>query len=127
MAVKYSMAKIEIRTTVDITRTNVHRPDQGTEKQLNQQRNYTTFLQVLGLRSIYSIVQDPKFIEGEWTFCVDTDRSGVYELDGDPVGYLKQDLDMVPVVTGLDEVKPNKNKIIKISKPQPNTFVQLIE
>ena len=40
---------------------------------------------------------------------------------------LIQDLDMIPVVTGLDEVKANKNKIIKLSKPQPNTFVRCIE
>ena len=120
------MAKIEIRTTIDITKTNVQRPDQGSEKQLNQQRNYTTFLQVLGLRSIYSIVKNPTVEDGEWTFQIETDRDGVYELNGDPVGFLKEDLENVPVVTGLDEVKTNKNKTIKLSKPQPNTFVSIV-
>jgi hypothetical protein len=121
------MAKIEIRTYIDITKTNVNRLDQGTEKQLNQQRNYTTFLQVLGLRSIFSIIQEPKEKDGEWTFCIDTDRESVYNLDNEPLGLLIQDLDMVPIVTGLDEVKANKNKIIKLTKPQPNTFVKVIE
>ncbi len=121
------MAKIQIRTTIDITNTDVRRPDQGTEKQLNQYRNYTTFLQVIGLRSVFTIAQQPKFEDGFWTFEIVPDRDSVFELDKDPVGLLKEDLESVPIITGLDEVKPNKNKVIKISKPSPNTFVELLD
>lgn len=121
------MAKIEIRTTVDITNTNVRRPDQGTDKQLNQERNFTTFQQVLGLRSVFYMIQKPVFEDGHWTFVIEPDREGVYDLNNDPVGLLKEDLENVPIITGLDETKANKNKIIKVSKPGANTFVQVVD
>lgn len=121
------MAKIEIRTTIDITNTNVRRPDQGTDKQLNQERNFTTFQQVLGLRSVFYMIQKPVFEDGHWTFVIEPDREGVYDLNNDPLGLLKEDLENVPIITGLDETKANKNKVIKVSKPAPNTFVQVVD
>lgn len=121
------MARIQIRTTIDITDTGVKRPEHGTEKQFNQYRNYMTFNQVLGLRSIFSVVESPKFDKDTWTMVVETDRDSVYATDGDPVGLLKEDLNQVPILTGLDEVKVQKQAIIKTKGTQPNTFVSLLQ
>ena len=119
------MAKIEIKTRIDITNTNVRHKDQGTEKQLNQNRNYTTFLQVFGLRSVFNIVKEPVKENGFWTMIIDTDRDDVFMADNDPVGFLKQDLDSVPVITGLDEEIKIKQSLIVTSGKTPNTIVQL--
>lgn len=121
------MARIQIRTTIDITNTGVKRIDLGSEKQLNQYRNYTTFMQVFGIRSIFSVVQEPVLENGEWTMIIDTDRDEVYSDGEDDVGLLKSDLDAVPIILGLDEVKKTKQAVIKTLGKQPNTFVSLLQ
>jgi hypothetical protein len=121
------MAKIQIRTTIDITNTGVRRPDLGSTKQFDQYRNYTTFLQVFGIRSIFSIVQEPKQEKGEWTMVIETDREDVYLANGDPIALIKQDFDKVPIITGLDEIKPVKRDLIETTGKNANTFVTLIQ
>jgi hypothetical protein len=121
------MARIQINTTIDITNTKVRHPEQGTEKQFNQFRNYTTFLQVVGLRSLFNIVEEPALTEKGWTFVIETDRDSVYEQNNDPLYFLKEDLDQVPIVTGLDEIKAIKNPVIKVLGKTPNTFVSLLQ
>lgn len=121
------MAKIQISTTIDITNTGVRRPDLGSEKEYNQYRNYTTFLQVLGLRALFEVVQEPSFDKDKWTLVIDTDRDQEYFKDGDPVGHLLDDLDKVPVVNGLNEVKPLKQPVITTKGKSPNTIVTVLQ
>jgi hypothetical protein len=121
------MARIQIRTAIDITDTGVKRPEHGTEKQFNQYRNYMTFHQVLGLRSIFSVVEPPTFDKDSWTMIIETDRDSVYATDDDPVGLLKNDLHQVPILTGLDETKPQKQAIIRTQGSQANTFVSIVK
>lgn len=117
------MAKILIKTRVDITNTGVRHKDQGSEKELNQFRNYTTFLQVLGLRSIFNIVEGPTRENGFWILVIDTDRDEVYNDDSEPLGFLINDLDNVPIIADLDEAVKIKNSIIVTTGKNPNTFV----
>lgn len=121
------MAIIQINTTIDITNTKVRHPDQGSEKQVNQFRNYTTFLQVIGLRSLFNIVEEPVLSDKGWTFTIETDRDSVYEENNDPLYLLKHDLDQVPIVSGLDETKSLKQPVIKVLGKTPNTFVSLLQ
>lgn len=121
------MARIQIRTTIDITNTGVKRIDMGSEKELNQYRNFTTFMQVFGIRSIFSVIQNPTLENGEWTMVIDTDRDDVYSDGEDPVGLLKSDLDAIPIILGLDESKKPKQPVIKTLGKQPNTFVSLLQ
>lgn len=120
------MERIKIRTKIDITNTEVRHPDQGPEKSLNQHRNYTTFLQVLGLRSVFNIMQVEQPEEGVWSLIIETDRDGVFSDGDDPVGLLKKDLDKVPIITGLDEKAALKHGLIRTSGSTPNTFVSLL-
>jgi hypothetical protein len=121
------MARIQIRTTIDITDTGIRRPENGTEKQFNQYRNFMTFHQVLGLRSIFEIVEQPKLDKDTWVMVVETDRDGVYATTDDPLGLLKEDLHQVPILTGLDEKKAPKQPIIDTKSKQPNTFVSILQ
>lgn len=107
-------------TLVDITATGVtrYRPEQ--EYQRNQQRNWETVLQTLGLRTQPMMIKGPVQIEsnladgwkfGEyyqgrhkiwcWTFAVE--HQDVFLIDNDPIGGLARDFEQIPVVTNLDE------------------------
>jgi hypothetical protein len=114
------MDTIEIRTLVDITHTGVTRLTQGTQRQLDQNKNFITLTQCAEIRSIISYddlptreVTDVKSqgfgnaFKGKhaiWTFILRPDRSGVYINEhGDPVGCLIDDLNGVPIIKNLTE------------------------
>jgi hypothetical protein len=111
---------IEIQTLVDITNTRVIRLSQGSQLELDQQRNFITLTQCIEIRSIVSFSASPKVDEVDlkkigfgtaykgrhkvWTFRFETDRESVYQdNDGNPVGGLIEDLHEVPVIKNLSE------------------------
>jgi hypothetical protein len=111
---------IEIKTLVDITKTNARRLSQGTQLEVDQNKNFTTLMQCVELKSIVSYQQSPQIdkldIKGlgfgssykgknnVWSFTIETDRSNVYLDDsGNKVGLLINDLHQVPVIKNLLE------------------------
>jgi hypothetical protein len=100
-------------TLIDITETGVTR---GQSKQRDQQRNWETILQVLGLRTQPIILHPPKlntyitltpdwdlgeFYEGDhsiWAFSFQAERNDYYDIK-----QLEDDFNEVPVILGLDE------------------------
>jgi len=111
---------IEICTLIDITRTGVSRPTQGTQIEIDQNRNFTTLSQCTELRSIVSYTDPPSAetvdVKGMgfgsnykgkhrvWRFQFTPDRSGVYrDSDGNDIGLLLNDLHSVPVIKNLTE------------------------
>lgn len=106
-------------TLVDITATGITR---GTDDQVdrNQQRNWETVLQCIGLRSQPLHIQEPVTAQFEdigiaefgdfytgtqtvWAFSWAVERDGVYDLRDQPLAALMQDFEQVPIITGLDE------------------------
>ena len=107
-------------TLVDITATGVTRHRAEHELERNQQRNWETVLQVIGLRAQPQLIQGPIRHEctidesggfGEmyhghhqvWIFCFGVEHEDVFLLEGDPVGGLDKDFAQVPVICGLEE------------------------
>jgi hypothetical protein len=107
-------------TLVDITATGVtrHRVEQELER--DQQRNWETVLQVIGLRAQPQLIEGPVCREyaidssggfGEmyhgvqkvWLFCFGVESEDVFLYNDDPVGGLDKDFAQVPVVCGLTE------------------------
>jgi hypothetical protein len=104
---------------VDITATGIthNRPEK--EYQRNQQRNWETVLQCMGLRTQPMDIRAPECMTlnldsglfGEmyqgfhkvwiWTFSVEP--MGIWQSGLDPLKLLHRDFDQVPVITGLDE------------------------
>jgi len=136
------MDKIEIYTLVDITNTRVNRPNQGSQLEYDQNRNFITLRQCVELRSIVSFNALPEVREMElqglgfgtnyrgnhnvWLFTFTPDREGVYQsADGNVIGNLIEDVDSVPIIKNLTETiniqkaifdckdTANKNTIIK--------------
>ncbi len=107
-------------TLVDITQTNV--VSHSTSKERNQQRNWETLIQVLGLRvqlitlSVPEVlgldVTNSKFgssftgLQSVWTFRFGTEQDGVFANIARPYGTLETDFVNVPIILGLNETAP---------------------
>jgi hypothetical protein len=139
------METIEIQTLIDITNTKVARPNQGSQLELDQFRNFTTLKQCIEIRSIITYDFDPEVVNIDiknlgfgtqykgknrvWTFRFHPDRKSVYvDETGNSVGGLINDLDKVPLIKNLTETinidkaifdcreLATKNTIIKVIK-----------
>jgi hypothetical protein len=113
------LIKIKVRTYFDITATGVtghYRPTRGSfrdrtgheinnvdswNRSRNQQRNWETLTQLIGLRTQTSDVIEPVQNQEEWYFEFTTETE-VFSDGTDPVGVLKADSDGVPMLTLLD-------------------------
>jgi len=105
------MPRYKIKTSVDITRSNVDRADPDQIRQ-GQQSNFNTLLQGIGMRANVEWTHNPSrsMLETDgkvaywlWEFTVE--REDVFLTDGDPVGLLKQDLHGVPIIKNLTETE----------------------
>jgi hypothetical protein len=106
------MARYQIITLVDITRTNPHRSEVD-KKKISQQANFNSLLQAIGMRANASWAIDPKMhtgalpddIDGKanhWIWVFDVERDDVFLEGDDPVALLVNDLHGVPIIDGLD-------------------------
>ena len=107
----------KLYTTVDITNTGQHRVEPGKEAARWKEQNFQTVLQTIGIRANISDFAKPivSEIKGSlvgfetdkiinvWRFDFETEREHLFENEGDPVGFLKTDFEMVPYISGLDE------------------------
>lgn len=104
---------------VDITATGVTRGIDPDSIERNQQRNWETVLQCIGLRTQPHQISRPDsmvvplksvefgdFYTGEqrvWTWTWAVERQGIYDLPNNPLGGLLTDFEQVPIITGLTE------------------------
>jgi hypothetical protein len=139
------MQIIEIQTLVDITNTKVTRLNQGTQQQLDQNRNFITMMQCIEIRSVVQYDTQPrsetkdiktlgfgtayKGKQTVWTFRITPDRVGVWEdEEGDPIGELIGDLHKVPVVKNLLETINIDKAIFDCKDPQfKNTIIKALQ
>jgi hypothetical protein len=104
---------------VDITATGVTR-DEVDSIERNQQRNWETVIQCIGLRTQPLHIQEPitaisettdigefgDFYTGTqkiWTWTWAVEHEEIYNLGGNPLAGLLKDFEQVPIVTGLEE------------------------
>lgn len=107
-------------TLVDITATGVTRYRPEHEFERNQQRNWETVLQTIGLRTQPLLINGPvctesnvtdgwnfgEYYQGRhkiwmWTFAVE--HQDVFLIENNAQGALEADFEQIPVVTGLAE------------------------
>jgi hypothetical protein len=104
---------------VDITATGVTRGNDSDSLGRNQQRNWETVVQCMGLRTQPQNIHIPGAMELElsgmafgdfytgiqrvWTWSWSVESNGVYDLPVKPLGGLLQDFEQVPIITGLTE------------------------
>ena len=106
------MARFQIITLVDITRTNPTRAETNKLK-LAQQANFNSLIQAIGLRANVVWASRPKEQNGAlpkgldgkavyWSWTFDVERDDVFLKDGDSVALLVDDLNGVPVIPELN-------------------------
>jgi len=89
----------------------------------NQQRNWETITQILGLRAQLFDLQLPiKDKTGTcWMFEFETELNGLFGPDSDPTQILRQDADGVPMLLDLDN-RPDVLPVLKTQGPQQNIW-----
>jgi hypothetical protein len=108
-------------TLVDITATGVVRYSDNLQLERNQQRNWETVLQCIGLRAQPQLIEGPicKIVNidetnvfGEyfnntkqkvWIFTFGVESQDVFLLGDDAVGQLDKIFSQVPIICGLEE------------------------
>lgn len=104
---------------VDVTPTGVTRSSDNNDLERNQQRNWETVLQCMGLRTQPQHIRPPESLEVDldhvefgdmytgvhrvWTWTWAVEGTGIYDLNEKPLAGLQQDFEQVPVVTFLNE------------------------
>lgn len=71
----------------------------------NQQRNWETLMQIMGLRTQPQAITAPVYQDHAWQFDFESESEGVYEIHGnsDALAGLKQDCEGVPMMLNLGE------------------------
>lgn len=135
------METIEIQTLIDITNTRVARPNQGTQVEHAQYRNFTTLKQCVEIRSNITFSFEPQCelrdindlgfgsayqgMHAVWTFRFSPDRVGVYSTEHDNIGCLVDDLDQVPIIKNLRETINIDKATFELKDPlYKNTIVK---
>ena len=106
-------------TLIDITKTGVTRDPDPESLRRNQQRNWETVLQCIGLRTQPLMIEGPQLIQWDmkstkfgdffdgthniWAWHWAVERTGIYDLPNDHLRGLKKDFEQVPVILGLEE------------------------
>jgi len=121
-----------IHTVVDITETKARR-GQADKLSLDQQANYNTLIQTIGLRVnadpinlTESIKEVSKLEFGDaikgkqrvWTFEFDNPFEGALTVDS-----LNDDFDLVPVITNLNETANIHNSIFCTNNPNDRNII----
>jgi hypothetical protein len=129
----------KLYTLVDITHTGQTRSEPGRESLRWQEQNFNTLLQTLGIRANITYSQSPASteIKGKligfdtdeiirvWRFDFYTERDFLFEKDGNPVGLLEEDFQMVPYISGLGETMEQKYAVFNPYNPGKNIVFSL--
>lgn len=130
------MARYKIITLIDITRTDVRKSEHDL-KASGQQQNFDSLRQAIELRSNLEWAKDPLKKDGAlpepfrgksrfWIWEFDVEREDVFLKNGDPVALLKEDINGVPIVTGLEESIDVYPPVFKTKGEDFNTFIEII-
>ena len=112
---------------VDQAGQHIH--DQVTwNRSRNQQRNWETLTQILGLRTQLFDVTDPVRDKSgtSWMFEFESDRDGVFGPDSDPTQILRTDAEGVPMILDLEN-RSDLLPVLRTTGPEQNIwFAELI-
>lgn len=128
-------------TLLDITPTGVTRHSLEQEYERNQQRNWETVLQILGLRTQPFIISTDSFVDtvncynfginykGKhkiWTFKFAGEYADVYQNGPDKFGLLKSDFKNTPATLGLSETAVPELPLFFSSGPWNNMYFKSV-
>jgi hypothetical protein len=109
--------RYRLYTTVDITNTGQYRNDPAKDALRWKEQNFQTVLQTIGIRAnIVSYTAPTMMVTNGimvgfevnkninvWSMEFETERDFLFDKAHDPIGLLKDDFELVPYISGLDE------------------------
>jgi hypothetical protein len=97
------------------------------DRSRNQQRNWETLTQIIGLRTQIFDLQTPVRDRGgtSWMFEFETELDGVFGPDTDPTQILREDSEGVPMLLGLDNRSDLASVIVNQGQEQNIWFAIL--
>jgi hypothetical protein len=120
-----------IHTLVDITETGSRRGDDP--KQYRQQQNFLTVMQTIGMRVNPTYITSPEIVEdipskynlgtkyknkqNIWQYKFDIEYTDALDIDT-----LKNDFNLIPIITGLDETVSFENDVFITKNPSINNI-----
>ena len=120
-----------IHTLVDITETGSRRGDDP--KQYRQQQNFLTVMQTIGMRVNPTYITSPEIVEdipskynlgtkyknkqNIWQYEFDIEYTDALDINT-----LKNDFDLIPIITGLDETVSFENDVFITKNPSINNI-----
>ena len=133
-----SIMEYKLYTTVDITSTGQYRVEAGKEAARWKEQNFQTVLQTLGIRANISYYNKPAMIEVKgslvgfntddlirvWRFDFYTERDNLFESNSNAIGYLLDDFNAIPYISGLDESMEQNYSVFVTDGPACNIVFQ---
>ena len=123
--------RFTIHTLVDITETGSRRGEDP--KQHRQQQNFLTVMQTIGLRVNPTYITSPEIVEdipskynlgtkyknkqNIWQYEFDIEYTDALDIDT-----LKNDFNLIPIITGLDETVSFDNDVFITKNPSINNI-----
>lgn len=123
--------RFTIHTLVDITETGMRRGEDPT--QYRQQQNFLTVMQTIGLRVNPTYITSPEIVEdipskynlgtkyknkqNIWQYKFDIEYTDALDIDT-----LKNDFNLIPIITGLDETVSFENDVFITKNPSINNI-----
>ena len=95
--------------------SNNHITDQATwNRARNQQRNWETIQQMIGLRAQATVIQIPENVNNKWRFVFEVDSPGVYSSTGvlGDLGLLLTECAGIPMCADQDETPGMQPQLI---------------
>ena len=137
MAISNTM-NFKVLTLIDITQTGQNKFKSEDREAINQQANWNTFLQVLGMRANPYFEFVPKMTKMEiegfgfgesfkgeqnvWEFDFSVEQEGATSVEA-----LKEDFDLIPVIAGLTESVTVNNTAFRTTGNSTNIVFILVD
>lgn len=129
--------KFRLETLIDITETQAKRSE-GDRFAYQQESNFQTVLQTIGLRVNISYEKSPQIKEltigkigfsdkykGKhkvWTFEFEVEYEGALTLD-----MLNNDFDLIPIITGLNETTATDKALFRTTPQERNIVFSIVD
>ena len=96
---------------------------QAWNRSRNQQRNWETIIQILGLRTqVFGLTTPIQDQSGQrWMFDFETETQGVYGSEQDPTAVLRSDAEGVPMLRELNN-DPDVDTVLVTQGPRQNIW-----
>jgi hypothetical protein len=137
-----SNTRYSVYTLIDITSTQVISNTNTDTFARNQQRNWETAQQIIGLRTQATIVAVPasprtvymdahefgSYYKGQhqcWKFIFEVEQTDIFGNNDDPVKLLRQDFDSVPIIKNLAETIDLPDPVFYTEGLLKNTYFKI--